>query len=210
MLLAATVSTKPLTYLALGDSYTYGERVARKDIFPEQLARALKKRGFNFQPPTVIARTGWTTAELMAGIRAANPPANYDLVTLAIGVNNQYRGQPLNQYGVELQSLLSQAVHLAGGRNSRVLFVSIPDWGLTPFAKGRDTAKIRQQISEFNTKAGSLCLANHITFVNITQISDQVVADPALTAADGLHPSAKQYAEWVKVIAPKAASVLMR
>jgi lysophospholipase L1-like esterase len=190
---AAPAAAQHTRYLALGDSYTIGESVPESDRFPVQLARQL-----NLGDPEIIAKTGWTTDELNAAIDAAHPTGPYDLVTLLIGVNNQYRGRDAEQYRGEFTALLQRAIGFAGGDAKKVVVVSIPDWGVTPFAEGRDRAKIGTEIDRYNAinreeagKAGA-------RYVDITPVSRQ--SDPALVAADGLHPSGKQYGEWVKLI----------
>jgi lysophospholipase L1-like esterase len=184
-------------YLALGDSYTIGESVPATDRFPVQLAREL-----GLVDPEIIAKTGWTTDELNTAIDAGNPHGPYDLVTLLIGVNNQYRGRDAEQYRGEFAALLQRAIGFAGGDAKKVVVVSIPDWGVTPFAEGRDRAKIGAEIDRYNainreesTRAGA-------KYVDITPISRG--NDPTLVAGDGLHPSGKQYTEWVKRIATAA------
>lgn len=184
-------------YLALGDSYTIGESVPESDRFPVQLARQL-----NLGDPQIIAKTGWTTDELNAAINAANPSGPYELVTLLIGVNNQYRGRDAEQYRGEFAALLQRAIGFAGGKAGNVVVVSIPDWGVTPFADGRDRAKIGAEIDHYNAINREETAKAGAKYADITPASR--VKDPALFAGDGLHPSGKQYAEWVKVIAPIA------
>ena len=184
-------------YLALGDSYTIGESVAASERFPAQLAREL-----NLGEPQIIAKTGWTTDELNAAIDAANPQGPYDLVTLLIGVNNQYRGRDAEQYRGEFVGLLQRAIGFAGGDAKKVVVVSIPDWGVTPFAEGRDRAKIASEIDRYNAISREEAVRAGAKYVDITPISRG--NDPALVAGDGLHPSGKQYTEWVKLIAPAA------
>ena len=184
-------------YLALGDSYTIGESVAEEERFPNQLARAL-----GFPPPQIVAKTGWTTDELNAAIDAANPQGPFDLVTLLIGVNNQYRGRDAEQYRGEFAALLQRAIGFAGGDPGKVIVVSIPDWGVTPFAEGRDRAKIAREIDEYNRVNSEEAAKARATYVHITTISRG--GDPALVAADGLHPSGRQYAAWVRLIAGAA------
>jgi len=131
-----------MRFLALGDSYTIGESVAASERWPVQLARLLREQQITIDDPTIIARTGWTTAELSAGIDRAKPQGVYDLVSLLIGVNNQYRGRSEEEYRREFVSLLQRAIGFADQRPARVLVLSIPDWGVTPFAGGRDRAAI--------------------------------------------------------------------
>jgi len=180
-------------YLALGDSYTIGESVPANERFPVVLAKTLK-----LSEPEIIAETGWTTDELNAAIDAANPKGPYQLVTLLIGVNNQYRGRDAEQYRGEFVGLLKRAIGFAGGDVKKVIVVSIPDWGVTPFAEGRDRAKIASEIDRYN--AVNLEEANRagVLYVDITPISRQ--NDASLVAGDGLHPSGKQYLQWVKTI----------
>lgn len=181
-------------YLALGDSYTIGESVAPADRFPHQLAREL-----GIGEPQIIAKTGWTTDELNAAIDAADPKGPFDLVTLLIGVNNQYRGRDAEQYRGEFAALLQRAIGFAGGDAKKVIVVSIPDWGVTPFAEGRDRAKIAAEIDRYNAINREEAARAGAKYVDITPISRQ----EGLVADDGLHPSAKQYTEWVKLIVAK-------
>lgn len=195
LLASCTSMIEPRRYLALGDSYTIGESVDAAERFPAQLAREL-----NLGEPQVIAKTGWTTDELNAAIDAANPQGPFDLVTLLIGVNNQYRGRSADEYRGEFTGLLQRAIGFAGGDASKVIVVSIPDWGVTPFAEGRDRAKIAREIDQYNTINREEAARAGAKWVDITPISRG--NDAGLVAADGLHPSAKQYTEWVRLIAP--------
>ncbi|HUP60134.1 MAG TPA: SGNH/GDSL hydrolase family protein [Thermoanaerobaculia bacterium] len=188
----------PSRYLALGDSYTIGESVAPEERFPNQLARTL-----GIGEPQIIAKTGWTTDELDAAIDAADPKGPFDLVTLLIGVNNQYRGRSADEYRAQFTALLQRAIGFAGGDAKRVIVVSIPDWGVTPFAASRDRAKIAREIDQFNAINREEALRAGARYVDITPISRG--GDPALVAADGLHPSGKQYAEWAREIWTAAA-----
>jgi len=188
-------------YLALGDSYTIGESVPGQERFPNQLGRAL-----GIGEPSIIAKTGWTTEELNSAIDAANVQGTYDLVTLLIGVNNQYRGRSADEYRTQFGALLQRAIGFAGGDAKRVVVVSIPDWGVTPFAEGRDRAKIAYEIDRFNAIAREQVMRAGARWVDVTPISRR--NDPALIADDKLHPSAKMYAEWVKAILPEARAAL--
>ena len=192
-----------IRYLALGDSYTIGESVDEAERFPNQLADFLKAGGMPTEV-TIIAKTGWTTSELWDGIQARqiNPP--YDLVSLLIGVNNQYRGYDIKQYREQFVFLLNKSIQYAGGDPNHVIVLSIPDWGVTPFAYGQDTTQIARDIDAFNAvnleeteKAGA-------QYVDITPISREAVNDAALIASDGLHPSGKMYTEWAKLALPVA------
>ncbi|MEP6692199.1 MAG: SGNH/GDSL hydrolase family protein [Gemmatimonadaceae bacterium] len=186
----------PPRYLALGDSYTIGERVDSASRWPVQLARALRAKGVAMGDPQIIARTGWTTDELSAAIDRERPSGPYELVSLLIGVNNQYRGRSAVQYESDITALLDRAIALAGGRPAHVLVLSIPDWGVTPFAAGRDRAKIGAEIDAFNEVARQRSRVRGVRFVDITPGSRRADTDPSLVAPDGLHPSAKMYAEW--------------
>jgi undecaprenyl-diphosphatase len=189
----ATPKTTTTTYLALGDSYTIGESVPAADRFPNQLARAL-----SMGEPQIIAKTGWTTDELNAAIDAADPKGPFDFVTLLIGVNNQYRGRDAEEYRTQFVALLGRAIGFAGGDPKKVIVVSIPDWGVTPFAEGRDRAKIGREIDQYNAINRDEAARAGARWVDISPISRR--SDPALVAGDGLHPSGAQYAEWVKAI----------
>lgn len=193
----SAMPAKDTRYLALGDSYTIGESVAAEERFPVQLAKQL-----NLGEPQIIARTGWTTDELNAAIDAADPKGPYDLVTLLIGVNNQYRGRSADEYRTQFVGLLQRAIGFAGGNAQHVIVVSIPDWGVTPFAEGRDRAKIAREIDQFNAINREEAQRAGAKWVDITPISRR--NDASLVAGDGLHPSGSQYSEWVKVIAPAA------
>jgi lysophospholipase L1-like esterase len=189
-------------YLALGDSYTIGESVAEAGRFPLQLVAALQERGENYGAPEIIARTGWTTAELQQAIDLAKPRPPYDLVTLLIGVNNQYRGGDLRRYRSEFSKLLLHAIALAGRDKKQVLVVSIPDWGITPFARNdkRGARRIAKQIDAFNAEAADVCRKNGVRFIDITPTSRDRGGDITMLAEDGLHPNAAMYARWVEVI----------
>lgn len=203
-------STKAVRYLALGDSYTIGEAVDASERFPVQLAASLRKRNFDIAEPLVIARTGWTTDELNAAIDTENPQGSFDVVTLLIGVNNQYRGRSADNYREEFKSLLRRAIGFAGGEPSRVIVVSIPDWGAMPFAEGRDRKKIATEIDTFNGINWEESVRAKTHYVDITAISREAVRLPELIASDGLHPSGTQYHYWVEVIVPKVLKILSR
>jgi lysophospholipase L1-like esterase len=193
-----------LRYLALGDSYTIGEGVPEYGRWPAQLARALRDDGMPLTDPRIIARTGWTTDELDAAIDAAHPPAEYGLVSLLIGVNNQYRGRSVDEYRAQFAGLLERAIGFAQGRRERVLVLSIPDWGVTPFAReaARDAERIAIEIDAFNAAAQQACSARGVAFVDVTAASRAHGAEPAMLAEDGLHPSATMYNEWVRLALP--------
>ncbi len=198
----------PFSYLALGDSYTIGESVDSARRWPVQLVRRLREEGVDVADPVIIARTGWTTDELAAGIGEAEPGGPFDLVSLLIGVNNQYRGRDPEEYRDQLRELLEGAVHLAGGRRERVLVLSIPDWGVMPFAQDRDREQIAREIDTFNRIKAEEAEALGIRHVDVTGISRKAAGDPSLGAEDGLHPSGAQYARWVERALPVVRELL--
>lgn len=201
-----------LSFLALGDSYTIGEAVAVEGRWPHQLAAALRAQGVDLADPQTIATTGWTTDELDAGIDAAAPQGPYGFVSLLIGVNNQYRGRPLDEYRHQFEALLQRAIGFAGGDAGRVLVLSFPDWGATPFGagSGRDQARIEIETDEFNAAAEVISTQRGVTFVDITDISRTHGTDPAMIAGDGLHPSARMYTLWAERALPVATQLLQR
>ena len=192
-------SAKPLTYLALGDSYTIGESVTAAERYPVQLTERLNADGLDVEAPKIIATTGWTTRNLIDGIAAEDIEGNtYDLVSLLIGVNNQFQGKPLPEYRTEFTELLNAAIAFAGGDRARVFVVSIPDYGYTPFGQNNQ-ASISAGVDAFNDAARSITLAKEVDFFNITDISREWAAgDNTLVASDGLHPSGEQYRRWVE------------
>lgn len=190
-----------LTYLALGDSYTIGEQVPLEENFPHQFVALLRKKGIEINDPIIVAKTGWTTDELQDGIAKAvvNPP--YDIVTLLIGVNNQYRGRSLAEYEKQFAELSRQAIEFAGGNTRQVAVLSIPDWGVTPYAAGRDRDKIAREIDQFNQSAENICRLAGVQFISITEGTREATQDPSLLTADELHPSGKDYARWAVKLA---------
>ena len=197
-----------LTYLALGDSYTIGESVAASDRWPVQLAGLLRRSNVDIADPDLIARTGWTTAELQDAIVKSGNQKTYDLVSLLIGVNNQYRGQPQAIYRAEFRTLLQTAVTFAGGRASHVVVLSIPDWSYSPFAQARDKAMISKEIDQFNAIAQDECQKQKVAFVNITPITRQFV-DNTQFANDGLHYSGLHMRRWAEESLPVVKPLLI-
>ncbi|MGY1518984.1 SGNH/GDSL hydrolase family protein [Luteimonas sp. A482] len=202
--------TDAISWLALGDSYTIGEGIDEAGRWPLQLAAALREEGIALADPRIIATTGWTTGELSVAIDAAAPLGRFGFVSLLVGVNNQYRGRALANYRGEFDALLARATVLAGDRADRVLVLSIPDWGVTPFAAGtgRDRATIARELDGHNAAARALCKARGIAFVDITPVSRARGAEPMMLAADGLHPSAAMYAQWTRLALPVARRLL--
>ncbi|SBV38107.1 conserved hypothetical protein [uncultured Stenotrophomonas sp.] len=198
------------SYLALGDSYTIGEGVPAADTWPFLLAAALRGCGLALDDPQVIATTGWTTDELAAAIDADLPQGTFALVSLLVGVNNQYRGRPLAEYRQQFEQLLQRAIALAGENARRVLVLSIPDWGVTPFAQAqaRDAATVAREIDDFNAAARACCGDYNVAFVDITPASRVHGAEAAMLVADGLHPSAAMYHLWMEQALPVAAELL--
>jgi len=197
-----------LRYLALGDSYTIGEKVTDSERFPAQLTRRLRAKNIEIRNPVIVARTGWTTGELCKALAADRPQGTFDLVTLLIGVNNQYRGLGLEEYRCDFAALADQAVDLAWGETGRVIVISIPDWGGMPYARSFNRALIAEQIDAFNQVNRALALEKGVRYVNITPLTRKVGEDTALVAGDGLHPSGKQYAQWVDLLLPESLAAL--
>ena len=196
-----------MTYLALGDSYTIGEGVPAAGRWPVQLAAALRDEGVPLAEPTILATTGWTTDELSAAMDAAGFVPPWDLVSLLIGVNNQYRGRAVAEYRGEFRRLLQRAITLAGDRADRVLVLSIPDWGVTPFARdsGRDVARIAVELDAYNGAAHDETSHRGVGWTDITAISRR---QASLLADDGLHPSAAQYTLWAEAALPVVRDML--
>jgi lysophospholipase L1-like esterase len=200
-------------YLALGDSYTIGESVDPAGRWPVQLVVALRADGVAIDEPKIIAATGWTTDELSAAIEAAEPlDDDYGLVSVLIGVNNQYRGRAVEEYAPEFAVLLERAIGFAGRRADRVVVLAIPDWGVTPFAaqSGRDTGAIGRELDAYNAAAVNICAERGVAFIDIAPMSREHGAEPRMLADDGLHPSAAMYAEWVRLARPVVRRMLAK
>lgn len=195
-------------YLALGDSYTHGEGVASDERWPEQLAAALRRESIDVGEVRVVARTGWTTQELAESLNLELLQPDYGLVSLQIGVNNQYRRDNLDTYRTTFRALLARSITLASGRPRRVLVISIPDWGHTPFARkqGRDSSRVARELDGYNTIAHDEAARTGAQWVDITPLSRLSMS--AWIGADGLHPTAAQYAAWIELILPAARTAL--
>jgi len=189
-----------MKYLALGDSYTIGEGVNESERWPVLLVKALREQGIDIEDPRIIAKTGWTTDELKAAIEAADIKETYDIVSLSIGVNNQYRGRDAEEFSREFVELLEIARELSGGDFSRVFVVSIPHWGLTPFAEGRNREKIVQEIELYNRLKHDESFFRTVKFVDISEISKKAQKNRSFLATDGLHYSGKMHQLWVDEI----------
>lgn len=196
------------TYLALGDSYTIGEQVSSDENFPHQTVAMLKKQGIEVSKPVIIATTGWTTDELAASIREHNITDTFSFVTLLIGVNNQYRGRDLENYKEEYTQLLDIAIRYASGHTQNVFVLSIPDWGVTPFAEGKDRAQIAKDIDAYNAAKKEITLAYNCHYIDITDSTRKNGTTAEYLAEDGLHPSGKEYKIWAERLAPEVAKVL--
>lgn len=205
-----TNTSGTFSYLALGDSYTIGQSVPQSSSFPFQLKDALKTEGLTIETPKIIAVTGWTTDELQGAIKQVKLTQKFDVVTLLIGVNNQYRGYPLETYKKEFSELLQTAIDFSGGRKARVFVISIPDWGVTPFGKNASKTPevIATEIDAFNAAAAKITMDAGVSFTNITPDSRVAANDPSLIAEDGLHPSGKMYHNWVNALTPKISAAL--
>jgi lysophospholipase L1-like esterase len=195
-------------YLALGDSYSIGQSVSEDQRFPNQTRGLLFMQNINLAQPTIIATTGWTTGNLLSALNSNPPTRIYDAVSLLIGVNNQYQRRSQAEYRTEFELLLTKSISYAGGNASKVFVLSIPDYSVTPFALNSDTARIAREIDEFNSINKQIAQQYRVTYIDITPISREGRFDPSLQAADGLHPSGKQYMRWAALLAPLMKLVL--
>ena len=186
------------TLLSLGDSYTIGEAISLQKSFPYQTVQLLRKSGFDFSAPEIIAKTGWTTEELQVCIADYTFSPQYDFVSLLIGVNNQYRKQDIILYKEQFESLLNKGQELTGGKKDHLIVLSIPDYSVTPFALEEDKATICKEINEYNKLSKALSIQYKIPYLDITEDSREARENPKLIAGDGLHPSAKEYTKWAK------------
>ena len=204
-----------IRFLALGDSYTIGESVLEAERWPNQLAELVKSspqfdESKGSIEVTIIARTGWTTDELWEGMQDVKIDPPYEVVSLLIGVNNQYRGRDVEEYREGFIFLLHKAIEYAGGDPNRVIVLSIPDWGVTPFAGNRDSNKIAVEINQFNAVNEEESKKAGAHYVNVTRSSREAVTDSSLIASDGLHPSGKMYSEWAKLALPEVLNIIER
>ncbi|WP_369998342.1 SGNH/GDSL hydrolase family protein [Winogradskyella sp.] len=191
--------------LSLGDSYTIGQSVCDTCRFPEQLKSELRNTTDYTIDLNIIAQTGWTTTDLINSIDNQSLTSDYDLVTLLIGVNNQYQGLPFSVYESEFPELVETAITASGGNKDKVIVISIPDYAYTPFGQNSGNPETTsQEIDMYNTFAENYCNENNITFVNITDITREGLDNPSLVATDGLHPSELAYSRFVERILPYA------
>lgn len=186
------------TYLALGDSYTIGEGVMLTETFPYQTVQLLRKAGLPFTSPEIIAKTGWTSDELHKNLSNYQTLKTYDIVSLLIGVNNQYRGYNIDQFKKDFEDHIRTALKYTSGKSEKVFVLSIPDWGLTPFASGRDSKKITAEIDQYNQACEQIATKYKITFINITNEYRKFATREDFLVDDKLHPSGKEYAKWAK------------
>ncbi|HEV7380203.1 MAG TPA: SGNH/GDSL hydrolase family protein [Dyadobacter sp.] len=189
--------TTEIRFLALGDSYTIGQSVPEDQRWPVLMVKDLRRSGKSMANAEIIARTGWTTGDLLNTLNSNPPKQKYNLVSLLIGVNNQYQGRTIAEYKDEFNALLDKAVSYSSGGKSKVFVLSIPDWGMTSYASGADRGKIAKEIDQFNEVAKGECNKQGITFINITEISRRALNDNSMVASDGLHYSGKMHQLWV-------------
>lgn len=201
------MNNKQYTWLALGDSYTIGESVNIEERFPAQTIGLLQNDSLIFSTPKYIATTGWTTQKLLDAVAEQKPAATFNVVTLLIGVNDQYQHRDTTGYREKFTACLQKAIELAGIRE-HVFVISIPDYSVTPFAMHGDTAMIRKQLDEFNAINKEVTISYQISYTDITQLTREAKTDSTLIAGDGLHPSGKEYAKWAALLAPEIAKVL--
>jgi lysophospholipase L1-like esterase len=196
------------TYLALGDSYTIGQSVSESERFPAQTVARLKEQGVNVANPVYIARTGWTTASLQSAIATENPSPTYDIVSLLIGVNDQYQRMDTGGYTQRFTMLLEKAIQLARGEKKHVFVLSIPDYSVTPFVAASEKERVRREVDQFNSINKRITDAFGVSYTDITPSTREAAANPSLIAADGLHPSGHEYRKWAEMLAPKVKASL--
>src|SRR5947207_4392976 len=203
--------SSPYTLLCLGDSYTIGESVLPVENFPNQTVKLLRQLNYEFEDPEIVAKTGWTTDELANAMNKHSFNNSYDFVTILIGVNNQYRGRTIEDYKLQFESLLKQAIQFTNGKTGHVIVLSIPDWGVTPFAKnnhGKDRQQIAKEIDLYNKANKEIAEVYKVNYIDITPGTREAVNDLTLLASDGLHPSGKEYAKWAEKVSAVIESVM--
>jgi lysophospholipase L1-like esterase len=196
------------TYLALGDSYTIGQSVSEADRFPSQVVRLLENDSIKISDPKIVAVTGWTTTNLINALNLIPPQNNYSLVSLLIGVNNQYQGRSIEDYRTDFTLLLNRAIQYARSKPDHVFVLSIPDYSVTPFAQNSDKQKTASEIDSFNLANKSISMLLGVNYLDITPISREAKNNPSLIANDGLHPSGLQYKLWGDLLGPMIKKVL--
>ena len=195
------ISETTISYLALGDSYTVGEAVEKNESWPVQLTNRIKSLGLNIKSPRILAKTGWTTTELISAISSLSIEPSYKLVSLLIGVNNQYKGYDISIYVREFDELLDHAIKLAGNNHKYVFVLSIPDYSVTAFVKNKnlDPLKITKEIQSYNEIALRIANSKMVNYFDVTTLSRKAVDNSWLIANDKLHPSGLMYTSWVDV-----------
>ncbi|HEX8357798.1 MAG TPA: SGNH/GDSL hydrolase family protein [Segetibacter sp.] len=204
----AVTPAKEIKFLALGDSYTIGQSVKEDVRFPAQTVQMLRPENIFVTDLKYIAQTGWTTANLASAIAVQKPATNFDIVTLLIGVNNQYQGRDQTEYAKQFEELLKHAIVFAGNRKTHVFVLSIPDYSATPFVGSAEKATVSKEIDDFNAINKKITLQYNIAYIDITPSTRQAVSDASLIAYDSLHPSGKEYRKWAEMLAPAIKAVL--
>lgn len=199
-----------LRYIALGDSYTIGTGVQPTEAWPWQLVTALRSEGYSLADPVITAQNGWTSADLLDCINHANLQPGFDLLSLLIGVNDQYRNHPLTHYQEVFADLLDSAIHLCGDNPDKVIVLSIPDWGVTPFAAGHRKAEITAEIDAVNEANRLASQSVSCNYLDVTQLSRTHGGETSLLADDGLHPNGEFYKQWIALVLPVARKILSR
>jgi len=194
-----------INYLALGDSYTIGQGLEESERWPNQLGQKLEENGYEIGAIDIIAKTGWTTTNLINNIELTEL-GEFNLVSLLIGVNNQFQNKSFEIFRSEFDLLVEKSIQITGS-NKRVFILSIPDYGVTPFGSS-NSDMIAQELDMYNDYMNQRCFEQNISFVNITEISRQLADSPGSLAEDNLHPSGSQYAKWVKELFPKVIALL--
>jgi lysophospholipase L1-like esterase len=196
------------SYLALGDSYTIGQSVTEQERFPAQTVSLLKQQGIKIADPLYIAQTGWTTASLWQAITNQNPSPRFDIVSLLIGVNNQYQRMDTGVYAIHFIQLLDKAIQLVKGKQSNVFVLSIPDYSATPFVSPADKSRVSKEIDAFNTINKRITIAHGVSYTDITPSTREAATNSSLVAVDNLHPSGLEYKKWADLLVPKMKAVL--
>lgn len=199
----ATAQNDSITFLALGDSYTYGASELRVNSWPIQLVSQLRKNKTTIKAPVIVAKPGWTTTDLLSGIEDEVANTKFDLVSLLIGVNNQYKNRDISIFKKEFPILLDKSIALAKDEPKNVIVLSIPDWSVTPFARFKDKSKIVKELETYNAIIKDEAIKSGTTYIDITKISRNALVNPSLMASDSLHPSKKMYRLWAKKISKK-------
>ena len=194
--------------LSLGDSYTIGEAVPLHQNFPYQAVQLLRKKGYDFHAPEIIAKTGWTSDELEDALREYSLLSKYDFVTLLIGVNNQYRGLEVIPFKDHFEELVKKAIEKANGKKEHVVVLTIPDYSITPYAQSLDIEKTAKDLEVFNSVIRAISIQYKVQFIDITPGTREAREDTSLLAADGLHPSVKEYTRWAEKVAAVISSQL--